>query len=65
MTIDNACDDPTFFLENKWKPALKRSHNYFYQIQGLMTTCNVERAVLIVYTEKDIVSERVYFDNDL
>ena len=65
MTIDNARDDPTFFLENKSKPTLKRNHNYFYQIQGLMATCNVEWAELIVYTEKDIVSERVYFDNDL
>ena len=64
MTIDNTCDDPTF-LENKSKPTLKRNHNYFYQIQGLMATCNVEWAEFIVYTEKDIVSERVYFDNDL
>ena len=31
----------------------------------MMATCNVEWAELIVYTEKDIVSERVYFDNDL
>ena len=60
MTIDSACDDPTFFLENKSKPTLKRNHNCFYQIQGLMATCNVEWAELIVYTEKDIVSEQCY-----
>ena len=65
MTIEHACDDPTFFLEKKSKPTLKKNHNYFYQIQGLMATCNVEWADLIVYTEEDIVSERIYFDHEL
>ncbi|XP_028416374.1 uncharacterized protein LOC114540378 [Dendronephthya gigantea] len=65
MTIDSACDDPTFFLEHKSKPTLKRNHNYFYQIQGLMATCNVEWADLIVYTENDLFSERIYFDTEL
>ena len=30
-----------------------------------MATCNVEWADLIVYTEEDIVSERIYFDHEL
>ena len=56
---------PLFFLQNNGQPKLKSKHNYYYQLQGLMSTCNVKWADFIVYTKKETFSERVYFDEEL
>ena len=47
------------------KPTLKRSHDYYYQVQGPMATCKVKWADFIVYTRKDTFRERIYFDHEL
>ena len=44
---------------------MNKNHNYYYQLQGLMATCNVKWADLIAYTTVDVFSERIYFDNAL
>ena len=42
VRIDEACNDKNFFLEKlNGQLQLKKTHNYFYQIQGCMATLNV------------------------
>ena len=69
MTIEDACSDSSFFMlpanDENPTPTLKRNHNYYYQLQGLMATCNVEWADFIVYTMEEVFSERIYFENEL
>ena len=54
MTIQDACSDPSFFLQpatdQNPMPTVKKNHNYYYQLQGSMATCDVKWADLIVYT---------------
>lgn len=69
MSIEEACNDSSFFLtvhEDKCRrPTLKKTHSYYYQLQGLMSTCKVEWADFIVYTKKEVFCQRVYFDREL
>ena len=67
MSIEEACKDSSFFLtvHEGSRPTLKKHHSYYYQLQGLMSTCNVEWADFIVYTKQEIFCERVYFDREL
>jgi hypothetical protein len=72
MTIEDACEDSSFFLtapsndkQTTGTPTLKRNHQYYYQLQGLMATCKVKWGDFIVYTKQDIFSERIYFDHEL
>ena len=46
------------------KIQLKKSHNYFYQIQGCMATLNVSWCDFVVFTNVDLRIERIYFDID-
>ena len=69
MTIEEACMDSSFYLqvanENDPKPMLKKDHAYYFQVQGIMASCNVEWADFIVYTTKEVHCERIYFDSEL
>ncbi|XP_028398837.1 uncharacterized protein LOC114522365 [Dendronephthya gigantea] len=67
MTIIEACKvDPSFYLHVlNGKPQLKRNHHHFYQIQGVMSACKVNWGDFIVYTNKEVFSERIYFDHEL
>ena len=60
MTIKKACGiDPSFHLNVvNGKPQLKRNHHHFYQMQ-------VNWGDIIVYTNKEVFSERIYFDHEL
>ena len=46
MSIEEACEDSSFFLtvrDDKYnRPTLKKTHSYYYQLQGLMSTCSVD-----------------------
>jgi hypothetical protein len=58
MTIEDACSDSSFFMlpdnDENPRPTLERNHNYYYKVQGLMATCNVEWADFIVYTMEEV-----------
>ena len=65
MTVDEACKDKNFCLQKlTGKIQLKKSHNYFYQIQGCMATLNVSWCDFVVFTNVDLHIERIYFDID-
>ncbi|XP_074643803.1 uncharacterized protein LOC141915295 isoform X2 [Tubulanus polymorphus] len=49
------------FLSAKDKK-LKRSHNYYDQIQGQLHICKRKMCYFVVYTHKDLYVERVYHD---
>ena len=61
--------DSSFYLqvanENDPKPMLKKDHAYYFQVQGIMASCNVEWADFIVYTTKEVNCDRIYFDSEL
>ncbi|XP_064622873.1 uncharacterized protein LOC135485074 [Lineus longissimus] len=59
----DACKDDKFYCELvDGKPTLKRSHNYFYQVQGQMGICCVEWCDFVVYTKKGMLISRIKFD---
>ena len=65
LSIEDACNDKNFFLDKlNGKITLKRTHNYFYQIQGCMATLNVRWCDIVVFTNVDLYIERIYFDNE-
>jgi len=65
VTPLEACDDPTFFMENKnGKPSLKRGHVYYDPFQGLMGLSGAKWCDFIVYTSKGMSVERIKFDQD-
>jgi hypothetical protein len=59
MTVDEACKDKNFCLQKlTGKIQLKKSHNYFYQIQECMATLNVSWCDFLVFTNVDLHIER-------
>ena len=48
-------------LENQ-KLALKKTHKYYYQIQGQMACSKKAVCHFVVYTLVDILIEQIYFD---
>lgn len=62
-TVLSACSSSKFFctLEDN-RPRLKKTHNYFYQIQGQMAIAGIHRCDFIVWTSKDLSVETVTFD---
>ena len=64
--IEQACEDPNFFLGlSNGKVSLKKKHVYYYQLQGLMATLQLQWSdFAVVFTNKDMHVERVYFHND-
>lgn len=70
---DGVCEDEDreFCMEKvdecNWK--LKRNHCYYYQVQAQMNVCNIANADFVVWTEKNIIIERIkidkeFFDNE-
>ena len=47
--------------DGKWR--LKRSHAYYYQIQMQLAVCKLSYCDFVVWTENDIVVERIMFDD--
>ena len=65
VTIEEASKDKQFFLQNvHGKIQLKKTHNFFYQIQGCMASLNVCWCDFVVFTNVDLFIERIYFDKD-
>ena len=65
MTIQEACEDKTFFLQIiEGKPKLKEKHVYFYQCQGVMAVTEVEELDFIVFTKKEIHVETIKFQKE-
>ena len=65
FTIEEASEDKQFFLQNtNGKIQLKKTHNYFYQIQACMASLNVSLCDFVVFTNVDLFIERVYFDKE-
>ena len=44
-------------VDDKWK--LQRNHSYYFQVQAQMNVCDIENADFVVWSEKDIVIERI------
>ena len=64
VNILEVCEDPKFFLcHSERKVSFKKQHAYYYQLQGLMATAQVQWCDF-VFTNKNLRIERVYFDND-
>ncbi|XP_072110562.1 uncharacterized protein [Mobula birostris] len=61
-SINKACEDKDFCLENKDK--LKKNHPYFTQVQCQMAVTGISKADFVVYTEKDIAVVPVEFDGE-
>ena len=62
-TLAEACQMATFCLEdNKNKLALKRRHDYYYQIQCQLYCVDCNWCDVVVKTEQDIHIERIYRD---
>jgi hypothetical protein len=65
VCIEEACKDKNFCLGMAdGKIQLKKTHNYYYQIQGCMATLNVSWCDFVVFTNIDLHVERIHFDND-
>lgn len=64
VTPETACHgDSQFHLEIKDDfPTLKRSHKYYYQVQGQMGISGAKWCDFVTYTFKGMVIERIYFD---
>lgn len=61
LKIDNACTDlPDFCLEIKdGVKSLKKTHNYFYQVQGQLLITGVTFCDFVVFTKKDLFIQRI------
>ena len=66
QTIKESCTDPKFCLADiDGGISLKKNHVYFYQVQGAMATLKLQWCDFVVFTNKDLHIERIYFDNIL
>lgn len=62
-TIVSACSNASFFCTLKDNtPSLKKSHNYFYQIQGQMAVSGIQKCDFIVWTTQDFLVQQIAFD---
>lgn len=65
VPIEKAILDRTFFLEKKKEQlSLKKSHDYFYQIQGLLEVCDLPYCLLVVGAFESAVRVRVERERD-
>ena len=67
LTPAEACSKPNFFCTLKVNGAthqleLKRNHPYYAQVQGQMGVTQRKWCDFIVYTEKGLSIQRIYFD---
>ena len=65
MTPTEACSKPHFFCTlcpNSSTPVLKKSHQYYAQVQGQMAITKREWCDFVIYTDKGLSIERIHFD---
>ena len=65
MFLREACEDNTkFYLHfDNGKLTMKQDHAYYYQLQGSMATLHLKWSDFVVFTNKDLHVEGIYFDN--
>ena len=62
--ILSACSTSSFFCTCICnKPALKKKHNYYYQVQGQMAVTGIHQCDFVVWTQSDMTTERIDFDS--
>ncbi len=62
-SVVDACSNSTFFCKlMDGKPVLKRTHNYYYQVQGQMAITGIKVCDFAVWTPTDMTVEEIYFD---
>ena len=60
---EDACKEPTFFCELiNDKPALKREHQYYYQIQGQLGITGLHWCDFVVLFQKGLIIQRIKFN---
>uniref|UniRef100_A0A3Q1ED01 YqaJ viral recombinase domain-containing protein n=1 Tax=Acanthochromis polyacanthus TaxID=80966 RepID=A0A3Q1ED01_9TELE len=50
--------------DSEGKLTLNRNHQYFYQVQTQLGVCKMESAYFVVWTEKDLHFEQIFFDEE-
>lgn len=60
MTIEQATETLKTFCIDKRTKKLKRSHNYWFQIQGQLHVSGKNFCDFIIWTKKDLYVERIY-----
>ena len=65
-TINETCEDKTFFLAKVGgKVLLKTNHKYYFQVQGSLGILQLKWSDFVVYPKKDLHVERIFFDDEL
>ena len=63
VTPLDACSDGAFYCEAvQGKPKLKKSHQYYHQVQGQMGATKAEWRDFAIYTSVAMSIERIKFD---
>ena len=64
MTVTEMCVDKSFYcsLDENFQPVLKRTHEYYYQVQGQMATTKIHQCDFVIWTPKQCVVETIEFD---
>lgn len=64
-TIIDACEIRDFCLAQvDGQVLLKKNHNYFYQVQGQLLISGAEFCDFVVYTKKDLFTQRITTDTE-
>ncbi len=65
-SIADACSQSQFFCkrDSSNKISLKRTHNYYYQVQGQLAVLNLPWCDFVVWTNRDFCVERVNYDEE-
>ena len=63
-TVHEMCSDKSFHcsLDDNLQPMLKRTHDYYYQVQGQMAVSNIHQCDFVVWTPKGYTIELITFD---
>ena len=62
-TVQDAAMSKDFFANiQNGKVTLKWTHNYYYQIQGQMAICKRKWCDFVIWTPKEMTTERIVFD---
>ena len=62
--VREMCNDNSFYcsLDSNLKPMLKRTHQYFFQVQGQMAVTNINSCDFVVWTPTEFTVETIPFD---
>ncbi|XP_063931863.1 uncharacterized protein LOC135143855 [Zophobas morio] len=64
LTVEEASKTLKQFYIDKKQGCLKRTHNYFYQVQGQLHISNREFCDFVVWTRKDLYVEGIFKDDN-